>query len=131
MIGRGPAYLNVGNSGNTLTAYDPSPLRYQQAASGWAVGVLKVALAPTFRGPYVIRGARIDAPGLIGFSGPAGVRPYSALQIQQAAKPRAGQDVIWSGGYAFVTEPGCYAIQIDGASFSYAIVFRVNVTSNS
>jgi hypothetical protein len=24
----------------------------------------------------------------------------------------------------YVTEPGCYAAQIDGPSFSYAIVFR-------
>jgi hypothetical protein len=124
VIGRGPAYLNVGNSGNTLRIYDPAPLRFQTAAAGWGVGVLKVALAPTFRGPYVLRGGRIDAPGLIGFSGPAGVRPYSALQIPPRPKPRAGMDVVWSGGYAFLTEPGCYAIQIDGATFSYTIVFR-------
>lgn len=131
VLGRGPAYLNVGYASNTLTAYDPAPPRYQVTAAGWAVGILKVALAPSFRGPYLIRGGRIDAPGLLGFTGSAGVRPYSALQVPRAPKPRAGQDVIWSGGYAFVTEPGCYAIQIDGASFSYAIAFRVVVRSNA
>jgi hypothetical protein len=67
----------------------------------------------------------------MGFSGLAGVRPYSALQVPLTRKPRAGEDVIWSGGYAFVTQPGCYAIQIDGASFSYAIVFRVVFPSPS
>lgn len=129
VIGRGPAYLNLGNSGTTLGIYSPAPLRFQTAAPGWGVGVLKVALAPTFRGPYVLRGGRIDAPGLMGFSGPAGVRPYSALQIPPRPKTRTGVDVVWSGGYAFVTEPGCYAIQIDGATFSYAIVFRAALRS--
>jgi hypothetical protein len=124
VIGRGPAYLNAGNSGNTLTVYNPAPLRFQSTAPGWGVGVLKVALKPTFRGPYVLRGGRIDSPGLMGFSGPAGVRPYSALQIPPRAKTPPALDVVWSGGYVYVTEPGCYAVQMDGPSFSYAIVFR-------
>jgi hypothetical protein len=131
VLGTGPVYLNVGNSGSVMLVPDPPVSTLPSAGSGWHVGPLKMALRPSFRGPLLVRGARIDTTGDLGFSRPSATRPRAALQFPPRSKPRPGQDVVLAVGGVWLTEPGCYGIQFDGASFSYSVVFRVEFTSSN
>jgi len=128
VVGAGPVYLLAGSSpGNVLTMADPASEFSRAAGTGWGIGPLKLPLRTRFEGRFAIRGARIDAPGELGFSGPAGKRPFAALQFfpgSAYARTLSGK-VRVAGGYLWATAPGCYAIQLDGTAFSRVIVFRV------
>jgi hypothetical protein len=112
-FGPGPAYP-------TLTARDGrAALTYQPdwGFTGWD-GTKVLWTVPNYRGPYIVRGARLDAPGVVRFDQGPGwtnklhpelrlVGPYADLN------PAA----------TFLHGPGCYAYQVDGRGFSYQIVF--------
>jgi hypothetical protein len=71
-----------------------------------------------------VRGQRIDGDGHLGFSGIASRRPFDALQFAAGqATLRAGGVLSW--GIDVWISPGCYALQIDGPTFSRVVVFRV------
>jgi hypothetical protein len=100
------------------------------AGSGWAVDKAPLLLKNTFRGPFMIRGRRVDGEGVLGFSGIAGRRPFEAMQFAPGrATMRAGGLLGWGIGL-WMTSPGCYALQIDGAAFSRVIVFRVDFVTS-
>jgi hypothetical protein len=77
----------------------------------------------------LIRGARIDGRGLVRFQN--GDVPAKQLRIPAGGTPAAP-------GYSFpkgtrylpsatrVREPGCYAYQIDGTTFSRVVVFHAS-----
>jgi len=101
------------------------------AGTGWSADKTPFVLGKRFHGSFAVRGRRLDGPGELGFSGPGGRRPFEAFQFAEgragaeAAGYRAWPAVVW------MTAPGCYGFQIDGASFSRAIVFRVEADSRS
>lgn len=68
-----------------------------------------------FHNPVVVRGARIDGDGWVAFDGHG-----AAFET-----PDAGSAVV---PQLVVPEPGCYALQVDTASASTAIVFEVVIT---
>ena len=54
-------------------------------------------------------------------------RPRAAIQYPRRPGSNKGGDVILRGGIAWVKQPGCYGVQVDGAGFSYSIVFQVEL----
>jgi hypothetical protein len=80
-------------------------------------------VSPTYRGPALIRGRRLDAPGLLRFD--RGALPRAELRIAPAGSAgyrRAGPR--GRASYTRFLTAGCYGYQIDGTSFSRAIVFE-------
>jgi hypothetical protein len=121
--GPGPVYPGLGSEGGNAVADDERLGRRYGAKVFWYV-------EPAYQGPVLIRGARIDGPGGLRFSGPG--RRQSVLRIRR----NGGTE--WSGqppgsrgqpsGVLF-RAPGCYAVQIDGTTFSRDVVFTTSVKS--
>jgi hypothetical protein len=119
-VGDGPIYATHVDPWNVMF---PPPQNSLAFGTGWSVDKTPFVRKRSFTGPFVIRGGRIDGPGLLGFSG--GRRPFEALQF---AAGRSGAEVAGLRGWptlVWMTAPGCYAVQIDGKTFSRIIVFRV------
>lgn len=121
-IGPGPAYPGLGNHGGLLFA-DRS-----QYGGPWFAEKVFWYVRPSYRGPVLIRGARLDGPESIGFNGRR--QPDPELRIEP------GQTVHWRGqppgsrgvpSAVRVRAPGCYGFQIDGTSFSRVVVVTVDL----
>ncbi len=84
-------------------------------------------VVPSYSGPVLIRGSRLDGPGPVGF----GEQPLaSALIIPPGPTVNAYSDGYrTSPGGIWVVSPGCYGVQVDGTDFSYAIVFMISAPS--
>lgn len=80
--------------------------------------------SPGFRGPTIVRGRQLDGPHALFFvqSGGGSLLTVRRLALDQAGTGGNG----WArwNGYTLVGAPGCYGYQVDGKSFSYAVVFR-------
>jgi hypothetical protein len=74
------------------------------------------------RGPALVRGARLDAAGIVGFDlGPGWTRSvHEELRL-------SGPERDWHPAATFVHEPGCYAYQIDTPRYSSVVVFEARV----
>ena len=85
-------------------------------------------MLPSYRGPVLIRGHRLDGPQGLGFNG--GRLPTKELHI------RTGETVTWQGqppgsrgvpsGVRVLTA-GCYGFQLDGRGFSRIVVVVVDI----
>jgi hypothetical protein len=80
-------------------------------------------VVPSYQGPVLIRGARLDRPGPVGF----GEQPIvSALIIPPGPTLNEASDGYrTSPGGTYVMSPGCYGVQVDGTSFSYVLVLEI------
>jgi hypothetical protein len=127
-VGDGPFRL----TGTGTVEIQPSEV----PRSGWegtGVGGQKVIwwIDASYSGPVLLRGARVDGPGDLGFDrylGALGTVPQDRTPSAELVYPETETD-----GLSFVRtfpssvrlrEPGCYAVQVDGTSFSEVIVFR-------
>jgi hypothetical protein len=115
-------------------------LRYGQASvptsayyTAWGTASVAWVISLDYGGPVLVRGRQLDGHNPLRFNGglaQPGSRsdPSKApLLTELALTPTYGLDGIpWSEQIAYtrVRAPGCYAYQIDGLSFSAAIVFR-------
>jgi hypothetical protein len=87
---------------------------------------------PTYDGPVLVRGGRLDRAGGLGFG--EGLPPRTALRLPAGEWPRT-ELTSREGGAArragwrvtavptLVRAPGCYAFQVDGLGFSYVLAF--------
>lgn len=113
--GRGPFYLG-----------GPLP----QAGFPWNKTVYIVTGSPPPKGPILFRGGRIDGTGRVQFSGdPATASDPGVLLSSQGGVSAVFYDRAFepAGGgalYVYPSTRGCYAIQVDGASFDDVIVVR-------
>ena len=92
--------------------------------SAWKAGRVEWLASGSYQGPVLIRGARTDGTGAVGFG--EGHVPDDELQLLQSGQqvPRpAGGGRAWLS-FTRVRVPGCYAYQIDGTNFSRVITFR-------
>ncbi len=108
----------------------PAPEYSIAAGTGWSIDKTPLVWKKTFRGPFLIRGARVDGQGQLGFSGPAGRRPFAAMQF---AAGGSGLEVAGLHGWpvgVWMATPGCYAFQIDSRTSSRVMVFRVRPLSS-
>ena len=77
---------------------------------------------PSYQGPVLIRGGRIDAPGALAFGeGP----DVSELVIPPGDTLNEVNGYRTAPGGTYFRVPGCYAWQVDDVGFSTIIVFRV------
>jgi hypothetical protein len=120
-FGTAPLYPAADFFGSDATVHLGSPGR---AASPGPDGLYEVKVvwgSETYDGPVVVRLGRLDGTG----------RGHVALYYDASA--RRGEAVVfelrgvpeeWHSG-TFVSGPGCWAYQVDGAGFSEVIPFRV------
>ncbi len=81
--------------------------------------------APAYQGPVLIRGARLDGSGVVQFA-TGGSAPTSEFKLLEPGASSPGEGAGWREwpSYTEVPQPGCYAYQVDGTSFSAVIVFE-------
>jgi hypothetical protein len=80
----------------------------------------------TYRGPFLIRGGRIDRSGPMQFRFDPQTPQQHGLFVDGVAAPLPGAPALWRS-VPTATEirgPGCYAYQIDGDGFSSHVVFE-------
>jgi hypothetical protein len=114
-FGRGPVYPLI-----ALTNADGSALVNMRGREDeWGAFKVLWLTAPSYSGPSLIRGRRIDARGLIRFQEdwgkPKELRIWGSGGSNNGWSDRASEEL--------VRKPGCYAFQIDGTTFSRIVVF--------
>jgi hypothetical protein len=87
---------------------------------GWIYAKVLWIVKPSYKGPLLVRGRRVDGTDWLGFAG--GPHPLSELQLPGLARTEARR---WRGfpTYTRLRGPGCYAYQVDGTTFSKILVF--------
>jgi hypothetical protein len=106
---------------------------------GFADGVLSVVAeggayrqkvlwvsASSYQGPVLIRGARLDGPGLVQFA-VGESEPTEDFRLLDPGASSPEEEPGWREwpSYTEVPQFGCYAYQVDGTSFSTVVVFEV------
>jgi hypothetical protein len=123
-IGRGPVYPGLGGHSGLLFATRPT------FGGPWFGEKVFWYVLPSYAGPALIRGRRLDGAEWVRFNGRR--QPAPELHIER------GQTVTWQGQPAGsrgvpsgvrLRAPGCYAFQIDGTSFSRVVVFVGDIAS--
>ena len=122
-IGRGPVYPGI-PSGFFMATRD------EQYGGPWFGQKVFWYVAPTYRGPVLLRGRRLDGPQWLGFNGHKLPNPELRIgphdSVAWTGQP-AGSRGMPSG--VRVLARGCYGVQIDGTRFSLVVVFDVDVAS--
>lgn len=132
-IGPGPAYpIGFVQPGSILDFIYPPDRSSEFAGSTWGGQKVLWFVMPSYRGPVLVRGGRLDRPGVLRFE--RGELPPRELRIQPFANggyPSDAQPVgqRYQPSYTRLRAAGCYAYQIDGTSFSRVIVFRAVIGS--
>jgi hypothetical protein len=107
--------------GNRVTRRGTATLGTPAGWPRWrALKIVWMSL-PSYRGPVVIRGTRLDRRGLLGFGATPRPGPLVAppgASMNGFAGYRSWPDTAW------VRQPGCYGWQVDGLGFSETIVVR-------
>jgi hypothetical protein len=122
-IGKGPAYP-IGLSAGVLQLAPATNFD----STAWAGQKVLWFVLPSYRGPVLIRGARIDGPGRVRFD--RGDVPPLSIRIGRyptggsPTSPVPPKGTRFRASYTRVRGPGCYAYQIDGTTFSRIVVFR-------
>jgi hypothetical protein len=117
-LGSGPVYPVLGFSAPPPAAKGVALLDDYDLRRGAYWHKTLWAVDPRYDGPVLIRGRRIDALQELGFG-------YDNRQLEELELPAQESDS-WRYGPSetIVPGPGCYAFQVDGATFSEVIVFR-------
>jgi hypothetical protein len=126
VLGSGPVYFAAGayNAADRSTMLVNDGPGSWAAGTGWGVAKAPIVKRKTFRQPLLLRGGRLDGTGELGFSG-HGHRPFAALQLWSRVRDAPIGKFQSIGLAAWAVNSGCYALQIDGRTFSEVIVFRV------
>ena len=121
-IGPGPAYPGLGPAAYVGATPD------EQYGGRWHGGKVFWYVLPSYRGPVLLRGRRLDGPQRLGFNGRAvpdrELRIESYDTVSWSGQPRGSRGIA-SGVRALAS--GCYGVQIDGTRFSRVVVFRVEL----
>jgi hypothetical protein len=121
-IGTGPVYPGLGDRSGLLFASQ------SQYGGPWFSAKVFWYVRPIYRGPVLIRGARLDGTETIGFNGAEVPRPELRIEPGQTVswerQPRGSRGV---PSDVRVTTPGCYGFQIDGTTFSVVVVVTVDL----
>lgn len=129
VLGPGPVYVTPGAYNladrSTMRVPYPAPLTSPAAGTGWTLAKAPILMPRTLRQPIVLRGRQLDGPGILGFSGYAGRRPFSAMQFPPTGYTINLGEYKAHSLYIWANTPGCYGIQIDGRTFSRVAIFRV------
>lgn len=129
-LGDGPVYVAFRGIPRLLDAFPAK--RVGLAPSSWRAGRVVWIGRPDYRGRVLVRGTRVDGGGRLGFGEKA--IPFRELRLPAGRwDERSSAFRRWrrasQKGWRFaishlrVRAHGCYAVQIDGRSFSDVIVF--------
>jgi hypothetical protein len=97
------------------------------SAPGW--GALKTVWLslPAYKGPYLVRGERLDGTGPVRF----GDSPRQGSFVVPTGVSVNGGDGYRPGiGYVWLRQAGCYGFQIDGTTFTRTVVLYVLSSPN-
>lgn len=119
VLGGGPAYPIVYNLDRRAGTLSFSGFIADTKAPYWDYRWNKVRwiVEPRYRGPVLVRGARIDGPGDVRFHEPALTELRIPSDLSEGWRDHPGA--------LSVPGPGCYAMQVDVLDRSYALVFEV------
>jgi hypothetical protein len=114
-LGAGPAFPVLSGTDGIAR------LRDDLVKRGWYLHKTLWAISPRYRGPLVVRGARIDAKGSVLFDTPLRrILRWPGLYAEQSGWRYTPSTTALRG-------PGCYALQIDGTTFSRVVVFEAQI----
>ena len=133
-LGDGPVYVAFHGIPRLLDAFPAE--RAGLAPSTWRAGRTVWIGRPAYRGPVLVRGARADGRGRLGFGATA--VPAWELRLPPGRwdertrafrRWRSSSREGWRFAVAHirVRARGCYAVQIDGPPFSDVIVFSATL----
>jgi hypothetical protein len=123
-IGSGPVYPGLGGTPVLEMPRDPT------YGGPWHGTKVFWYVLPSYRGPVLIRGRRLDGRAWLRFED----RAFPAPELRISP----GESVGWEGqptgsrgrpSGVRARASGCYGVQIDGTSFSRVVVFRVALTT--
>jgi hypothetical protein len=121
-VGPGPVYPILGAS-SSVTVFE------REGWGSWRGQKVLWFVHQRYRGNVLIRGKRLGSWERLRFDD--GARPPDEIRIPAGASPAQWRDQpAGSRGrpsYIRVRSGGCYAAQIDGATFSRTVVFRVRL----
>jgi len=119
-IGRGPAYP-IGLPDGVLHLAPAANFN----SANWAGQKVLWFVLPSYQGPVLIRGGRIDGPERVRFDSgdipPLRIRITGSNAEPDIPVPIGARN---RASYTRLRGPGCYAYQVDGTSFSRVVVFR-------
>lgn len=129
-IGDGPVYIVGMGTDGVLHAVRPAA--GSRGAAAWGYQFTLFVIDPNYQGPILARGAQIDGGHPLLFNGgldqlngfsPETITLLSQLRLESG--PGFGLPWPTFPSDLRMLTPGCYAIQLDGATFSEVIIFRV------
>jgi hypothetical protein len=119
-----------------MTAAPPAPggvagLRSDYHTLGWYLHKTLWAISPRYSGPVLIRGRRVDRPGLVRFGGSTATPRAMVRSSTPTFRMTADTTREWRyyPTETLLRAPGCYAFQVDGTDFSFVLVFRASATA--
>ena len=115
-LGPGPV-APVGLGSHSILRYVPFP------GSDWGGQKVLWVAEHNYDSPILIRGGRVDGVGSVGFD-MGSSRPLTELQLPPGPTLNIDRGYREWPSHTRVTDPGCYAHQVDGTELSYAIVFE-------
>lgn len=118
-LGDGPVYAAGFDSSGVLNVSFPAPTETVFYGSEWSGAKVLWFVDPSYQGPVLIRGGRLDGPDGLRFE--TGNEPPSELWIEAGASANGWRN---QPSYTRVRSPGCYMYQVDGTSFTEAIIFE-------
>lgn len=118
-FGPGPAYPTLQSDGGRAA------LHYTEWGGfpGWG-GSKVLWTVPRYTGPYTVRGRQLDGPNKLRFDW----GPQWTHELHEALRLR-GTLAVLNPAATFLQAPGCYAYQVDGRGFSYAIIFEAQAAA--
>lgn len=122
-LGAGPVYPVIGTRSAVLNTTKDT-----QYGSQWQGQKVFWYVAPTYRGRVLIRGARLNGPGRLGFNGariPNGelrIEPFDT--VSWSGQPRHSRGI---PSAVRALSSGCYGVQVDGTTFSNVLVLQVDI----
>ena len=121
--GAGPVWMVLGDGGDPGRGISVlgNPL-----TPGWLAAENVWLVAPSYQGPFTVRGTNLDGRGTVRFGG----TPASAAFVEPPGPdPNSSSGWRFPPGTIWVTTPGCYGFQIDGTSFSETVVIDMQPPS--
>lgn len=104
--------------------FGPGPAYISGQVMWYSAGsqAILILVDPKYKGPVLIRAQRIDGSGTVQMSGD-GLQPLT----DGYGLPQTSSPPYWGTWFGAITPstPGCYAIQLDGTSFTAVVVIQV------
>jgi hypothetical protein len=130
--GAGPAYIVGLGTDGAVQATGPGPIPNGRGIATWGAEFVMFIVAPSYQGAVLARGRQVDGSHPLLFNG--GFDQLNGFdqstttllsQLRLAGGPAYGEPWPNFPAYLRMQAPGCYAIQLDGDTFSEVVVFNI------